>query len=130
MRSAKAVGSTRSVKTVIEQSVVYGILLVMLALMILFGISTAEKGVNSLVGTDDKQALVIKSTPQGQMDVKILGKDMSGTKLPWSEQVSRNLDGKDSSVGSAVDDASMSVGTWMQAGAQKVLQTLTDWFSN
>lgn len=117
------------VRKLIEQSAVYGILLVILALMVLFGISTAEKGVNSLVGTDDPQALVVKSTGNGAVDVKILGKDLSGQQLPWADQVSRQIEGGHSAVGTAVDDASLTIGTWLQAGSQKVLGKLTDWMS-
>lgn len=118
------------VRTLIEQTAVFGSLLVILALMILFGISTAEKGVHSLVGTDDPQALVVKSTGNGEVDVKILGKDMSGTQLPWAEQVSRQMEGGNSAVGAAVDDASLTIGTWLQAGSQKVLGKLTEWMSS
>lgn len=115
------------IRTLIEQSVVYGILLVILALMILFGISAAERGVNSLVGYENPQALAVDSTNQGEVEVKILGKDLSTTQTPWADQVSDSLDQGDSSVSGALDGLAMNVGHWMQTGAQKVLDGISGW---
>jgi hypothetical protein len=113
-------------KFMMEQTALYGVLLVILALLILFGIATAEKGVNSLVGTDDPQALAIQSTSEGEVDLKILGKQVSGTKLPWADELSDSLEGRESAVADALDAVSMEIGTWMQAGAQTVLGKVKD----
>ncbi|KEO83773.1 DUF3679 domain-containing protein [Tumebacillus flagellatus] len=118
-----------NLKSMVEQSAVYGVLVVMLALMIIFGISTAEKGVNSLVGTDDKEALVVKND-QGDVDLKILGKDVKATKPAWSQELSRDLESQQSTVGSGMDSASISIGTWMETGAKKVLDSLAGAFTS
>ncbi|MBL0388387.1 DUF3679 domain-containing protein [Tumebacillus sp. ITR2] len=117
------------VKTILEQSAVYGVLLVMLALLVIFGISSAEKGVNSLVGTNDKQALAIKNE-QGDVDLKILGKDVKATKPSWSQELSHDIENQQSSVGSGVDTASISIGTWMETGAKKLLDSLSGAFTS
>ncbi|ASS76112.1 hypothetical protein CIG75_14865 [Tumebacillus algifaecis] len=114
-------------KNAIEQTALYGVLLVLLALMVLFGIATAEKGVNSLVGTDDPKALAVQSTTDGEVDLKILGKHVSGTKLPWSDELSHSLEGRKSAVADTVDEVSMNIGTWMQARAKSALGKLQEW---
>ncbi|ARU62002.1 hypothetical protein CBW65_14060 [Tumebacillus avium] len=114
-------------KNAIEQTALYGVLLVLLALMVLFGIATAEKGVNSLVGTDDPQALAVQSTKSGEVDLKILGKNVPGTKVPWADELSNSLEGRESAVADTLDEVSMDIGTWMQAGAQSVLGKLEEW---
>lgn len=110
----------------IEQTAVYGVLLAILAVLVLFGISAAEKGINSLVGTDDPQALVLQSD-KGQVDLKVLGENVASKELPWSEQLSRNLESEESTVGDAIDGFSLNVGTWMEVGARKVLSVLESW---
>ncbi|MGZ6525560.1 MAG: hypothetical protein ACXVDB_10700, partial [Tumebacillaceae bacterium] len=118
----------------IEQTAVYGILLIMLVLLILFGITTAEKGVNSLTGASDSQAVAVNTTPQpapkAKSDLKIVGKDQRGTEPPWSQQLSHNLEGRDSSVAEILDNVSLNAGTWMQAGAKKLLGVIGGWASN
>jgi hypothetical protein len=116
------------IKSGLEQTAVYGGLLILLAMMILFGIAAAEKGIQSLVGTDDPEALVVKSAPSGEVKVKILGKDMSGTEKPWAEQLSRKLDEQDSRVAQTADSLSIQIGTWMEAGSRKVLESLSGIF--
>lgn len=118
------------VKSILEHTAVYGVLVVMLAMMIIFGISTAEKGVNSLVGTNDPQALAIKSTTKGEVDVKILGKDVVATKPAWSKELSQNLEGQQSHVADSMDGVSVQVGTWMQAGAKKLLDMIQGLFTS
>jgi hypothetical protein len=115
------------VRSKIEQTAVYSVLLGILAMVVLFGIATAEKGINSLVGTDDPQALAVERPKKGEVELKVLGKNMSTTQLPWSDQLSDQLEGKESIAADLVDGASMKIGTWMQAGAQKVLGSLSEW---
>jgi hypothetical protein len=117
-------------KSMVEHTAVYGVLLVMLTVMVIFGITTAEKGVNSLVGTDDPQALVVKSTTKGDVDLKILGKEVTTTKPSWSQELSRDLEGQQSSVADGMDSVSVNVGTWMQAGAKKLLDSLNRAFTS
>ncbi|MFD2172144.1 DUF3679 domain-containing protein [Tumebacillus lipolyticus] len=111
----------------IEGAALYGVLLVLLATMILFGIVTAEKGVNSLVGADDPQALAIQSTTNGEVDLKILGKQVTGTKVPWGDQLSDALEGGESVVADTLDQVSLTIGSWMQTGAKSVLGKLQEW---
>jgi len=119
----------RGVRTFVEQSLVYGLLVIMLILMILFGIVAAEKGINSLSGTDESQALVVSESPQGETNVTILGKNVAGSSEPsWSQQLSRDLEQSASPTGEAVDQASISIGTWLEAGARKVLDVINDIF--
>jgi hypothetical protein len=131
------------VRQSIEQTAVYGILLIMLALLILFGIATAEKGVNSLVGTNEGQAVAVSTTPQPapqlaskterakvKTELNVVGKDQSGTAPSWSRQLSHNLEGKDSAVADVLDHVSLNAGTWMQAGAKKLLGVIGGWASN
>jgi hypothetical protein len=106
----------------IEQTAVYGILLMMLAMMILFGISTAEKGIQSLTGSDDPQALAVH--PRG---LEILGKNLSGTQIPWADRLSDQLEGRESVIGDLVDSAALNIGNLMQSGAQTVLDKLNGW---
>ncbi|PWK08384.1 DUF3679 domain-containing protein [Tumebacillus permanentifrigoris] len=121
------------IKSMLEHTAVYGVLLIMLALLVIFGISTAEKGVNSLVGTNDPQALVIKSGPRGDVDLKILGKDVktgTSTKPSWSQELSQDLEGQQSTVADGLDSASVNMGTWMQTGAKKLLDSLSGVFTS
>ncbi|HEU4964944.1 MAG TPA: DUF3679 domain-containing protein [Bacilli bacterium] len=113
------------IRTLMEQTVVYGILLLLLALLILFGIAAAERGVNALVGVDNPQALAVDAKGPGETDLKILGKDLSTSQAPWADQMSDDLDKSDSSVADAVDGLSLNVGQWMQAGAKRVLDGIS-----
>jgi hypothetical protein len=117
------------VRSKIEQTAVYSVLLGILAMVVLFGIAAAEKGINSLTGTDDPQALAVQSPKKGEVELKVLGKNVSTTQLPWSDQLSDNLEGKESTAAGLMDGASMRLGDWMQAGAQKVLGSLNEWFN-
>ncbi|MCX7570803.1 DUF3679 domain-containing protein [Tumebacillus sp. DT12] len=114
-------------RSLMEQTAVYGILMVMLALMVLFGIQSAEKGIQSLTGSDDPQALAVTGTQNGQVDLRVLGKDLSSTEIPWADRLSDQLEGQESIVGDLVDSAALNIGDWMQAGAQTLLEKLNGW---
>jgi hypothetical protein len=71
-----------------------------------------------------------KETRKVKTDLHVVGKDQSGTEPSWSRQLSHNLEGKDSAVADVLDNVSLNAGTWMQAGAKKLLGVIGGWASN
>jgi len=112
--------AVRGMKSVLEQVLVYGGLLMMVGLLILFGISAAEKGMGTLTGTEPSQATALQLEQEGTKP-PTPGKEVAATGLPWSEKLSREIEGSDSLAGAVVEEASLTVGNWLQAGAQGML---------